>query len=156
MRPLLLIMLAGLFSLIEATAYGQVNQKWRIVQGAAPSEEHLTKLLYSDKDNTKADLYFRCQVDEGWIFLIHDYTPKTGNPPFLLRAGDLQLMPSFKVDHDEIDDNFYIDAAIPADHRIFELMAEGIPLLVEGSSYRASSEPEKRAIKTFIKICDGS
>ena len=116
--------------------------------------EELHKLIYGGY-RTEGDAYFRCKAGSGWIFFIHDYVPKVGNPPFQMSVGELPFLPSWRTQYDDVDNKFYVDAAIPANHRVLVKLARGQTLRVEGLSYPIKTEKERRAIESFVKVCDG-
>jgi len=151
-RPLMrmiVIALAMSISLSPALA-------WRVVIGTGENEEGLVKLLHSPEGHNEAEVYFRCEADSGWIFFLHDYVSKKGNPPLEIGFGEHIYRPSFKVSHDEIYSTFYFDAAIPSNYRGLKALSKGSSLSVFGFKYSAKSPADRTAIETFLKICDGN
>ena len=119
-------------------------------------QEELHKLIYVKAGDTEGEsgAYLRCRTGEGWIFLIHDLPqPRPTEYSVVLRSGTVTIRPSFRVRYDGVDDRFYLDAAIPSDSRIFDAMAAGNSLSIDGTPYPVATPVERRTIQNFGKVC---
>ena len=133
-------------------ARAQTGASWSL--GYSDSEG-LHKLVYGEPE-TDGEVYLRCRAESGWVFLILDYEPKRGNPPPKISVGNETISPSYRVEYDDvISDGFYVDAAIPADHRVLDALAAGNALSFQGKSYAVRTDTERNSIRTFQKVCDG-
>lgn len=136
----------------STVAASQPGPSWSL---SYSDSEGLHKLIYGEPE-TEGEVYLRCRAGSGWVFLILDYEPKLGNPPLKLSAGAETISPSFRVEYDGVvSDAFYVDVAIPANHRVLDALAAGSSLRFEGRSYPVRTDVERNSIRNFQTVCDG-
>ncbi len=136
----------------STAAWSQTGSSWSL--GYSDSEG-LHKLVYGEPE-TDGEAYLRCRAESGWVFLILDYEPKRGKPPPRITVGAEIISPSFRVEYDDgISDGFYVDLAIPANHRVMDALAAGNSLHFDGSSYPVRTDMERNSIRNFQTVCDG-
>ena len=146
------LLVASLFFFDSTVVSSETSARWSL--GYSDSEG-LHKLVYG-KPETEGEVYLRCRADSGWVFVMLDYEPKRGAPPPKLSVGAATITPSFRVEYDDvISDGYFVDAAIPANHRVLDALASGNTLRFEGRNYPVRTDAERNSIRTFQTVCDG-
>lgn len=149
--------IAFLFSSGSALAQSEEGS-WSYQYGES---EGYHKLFFSRPNSDHGLLYFRCEPERGWVFLIPAET-KPNLEYLILQSGGNALILPLLGKTDEATDEFYYDAALPTKHRVVSAFMEGEalrigvqgnPLGAKSRSYPVRTEQERRSIRNFFLAC---